>query len=137
MSIELSEEVVIEVPFHDVDSMWVVWHGHYVKYLEIARTAMMRKIGLDYPQLQASGYLWPIVECHLKYIRPLRYGQKLRVKATLVEWETRVKISYLLTDDATGERLNRAWTTQVAVKAETGELEFNIPPHLFAAVAQP
>lgn len=137
MTPELSEEVVIEVPFHDVDSMWVVWHGHYVKYLEIARTAMMRKIGLDYPQLKEGGYVWPVVECHLKYIRPLRYGMKVRVKATLVECENRVKIAYLLTDDATGERLNKAWTIQVAVKGDTGELEFTIPPHLFASVAKP
>ena len=29
----------VTVPFFDVDSMNVVWHGHYVKYLEIARCA--------------------------------------------------------------------------------------------------
>jgi len=61
MSLQLSEEVIIEVPFHDVDAMEVAWHGHYVKYLEIARTAMMRKIGLDFPQLRDSGHVWPIV----------------------------------------------------------------------------
>ena len=62
MTLHLSEEVLIEIPFHDVDLMGVAWHGHYVKYLEIARTAMMRKIGLDFPELRDSGYLWPIVE---------------------------------------------------------------------------
>ncbi|MCE1229697.1 MAG: acyl-CoA thioesterase [Firmicutes bacterium] len=136
MTPSLSETVVIEVPFHDVDAMGVAWHGHYVKYLEIARTAMMRKIGLDYEQLKASGCVWPIAECHLKYIRPLRYGMKVRVQATLVECETRVKVAYLLTDDATGERLNRAWTTQVAVRADTGELEFAMPSHLFTQATQ-
>jgi len=134
MSLQLSEEVIIEVPFHDVDAMEVAWHGHYVKYLEIARTAMMRKIGLDFPQLRDSGHVWPIVECHLKYIRPLRYGMKVRVRATLEECESRVKVSYLMTDASTGERLNKAWTIQVAVQADTGELVFDIPAHLFAAV---
>ncbi len=134
MKPDLSEEVIIEVPFHDVDVMGVAWHGHYVKYLEIARTAMMRKIGLDYPQLRDSGYVWPVVECHLKYIRPLFYGMKVRVKATLLECENRVKIAYLLTDASTGERLNKAWTVQLAVKADSGELVFEIPPSLFAAV---
>lgn len=28
---------LIDVPFFDVDSMNIAWHGHYVKYLEIAR----------------------------------------------------------------------------------------------------
>ena len=134
MTPDLSEEVVLEVPFHDVDMMGVAWHGHYLKYLEIARTAMMRKVGLDYAQLKDTGYMWPVVECHLKYIRPLRYGMRVRVKATLVECENRVKISYLLTDDATGERLNKAWTVQLAVKADTGELAFELPPSVLAAI---
>ena len=130
----LSEEIVLEVPFHDVDMMGVAWHGHYLKYLEIARTAMMRKVGLDYAQLKDTGYMWPVVECHLKYIRPLRYGMRVRVKATLVECENRVKIAYLLSDDATGERLNKAWTVQLAVKADTGELAFELPPSVLAAI---
>ena len=134
MTPDLSEEVVLEVPFHDVDMMGVAWHGHYLKYLEIARTAMMRKVGLDYAQLKDTGYMWPVVECHLKYIRPLRYGMRVRVKATLVECENRVKIAYLLTDDATGERLNKAWTVQLAVKADTGELAFELPPSVLAAI---
>ena len=134
MTLELSEEVIIEVPFHDVDAMGVAWHGHYVKYLEIARTAMMRKIGLDYPQLRESGYVWPVVECNLKYIRPLFYGMKVRVKATLLECESRLKVAYVITDVKTGERLHKAWTIQVAVKADTGELVFELPSSLFEAV---
>jgi acyl-CoA thioester hydrolase len=34
-------EVEVEVPFHDVDLAGVVWHGHYMKYLENARWALM------------------------------------------------------------------------------------------------
>ena len=134
MTLHLSEEVIIEVPFHDVDATCMVWHGFYVKYLEIARTAMLRKIGLDFPQLRDTGFLWPVVECHLKYIRPLRYGMKVCVKASLVECENRVKVNYLMTDASTGECLNKAWTTQVAIQADTGELVFELPSHLFTAV---
>jgi acyl-CoA thioester hydrolase len=128
MTPNLSEEVIIEIPFHDVDAMGVVWHGHYVKYLEIARTAMLRKIGLDVPQLRATGCGWFVAECHLKYLRPLFYGMKVCVKATLLEYENRVKVGYLMTDTKTGERLNKAWTTHLAVNVETGELVFDLPP---------
>lgn len=37
--------VNLEIPFHDVDMMAVVWHGHYAKYFEIARCALLEKIG--------------------------------------------------------------------------------------------
>ena len=127
----LDATVEIEVPFHDVDAMNVAWHGHYVKYFEIARCALLRRFDYDYPQMQASGYLWPIVECHLKYVRPALYSQKLRVRATLVEYENRIKIAYEIRDCASGERLTKGHTVQVAVDAQTRELQFVSPPIVF------
>ena len=127
----LTAEVILEVPFHDVDAMGVAWHGHYLKYLELARTALMRKLDLDFQQMQASGHLWPVVECHLKYVQPLRYGQRIKVRAEVVEHESRLKIAYLITDAETGTRLNKASTTQVAVRHATGELVLDLEP-LFA-----
>jgi acyl-CoA thioester hydrolase len=131
---ELSASIDVEVPFHDVDAMNVAWHGHYVKYFEIARCALLRRFDYDYPQMQASGYLWPIVECHLKYIRPALYGQTLRVQATLLEYENRIKIGYRISDIETGERLTKGYTTQVAVDATTRELQFVSPPIVFANI---
>ena len=128
---ELSAAVDVEVPFHDVDAMQVAWHGHYVKYFELARCALLRRFDYDYPQMQASGYLWPIVECHLKYIRPARYRQNLSVQATLIEYENRIKIAYQIRDRETGERLTKGYTVQVAVDAATRELQFVSPPMVF------
>ncbi|MBP9804269.1 MAG: acyl-CoA thioesterase [Candidatus Accumulibacter sp.] len=128
---ELSAAVDVEVPFHDVDAMQVAWHGHYVKYFELARCALLRRFDYDYPQMQASGYLWPIVECHLKYIRPARYRQNLSVQATLLEYENRIKIAYQIRDRETGERLTKGYTVQVAVDAATRELQFVSPPVVF------
>ncbi len=126
----LSAEVLHEVPFHDVDSMGVVWHGHYLKYLEIARTALVRRMDLDVPQMEALGCLWPVVECRLKYVGPLRYGQRVRVRADLLEYEHRLKIGYLITDPDSGRVLTRAHTVQVAVNTQTGELLLDTPAPL-------
>ena len=128
---ELTATIDVEVPFHDVDSMQVAWHGHYVKYFELARCALLRRFDYDYPQMQTSGYLWPIVECHLKYVRPALYGQKLSVQASLVEYENRIKIAYQIRDTETGERLTKGYTIQVAVDAATRELQFVSPPVVF------
>ena len=132
----LAAEVGIEVPFHDVDAMEVAWHGHYLKYFEIARGALLRAIDYDYPQMQASGYLWPVVECHVKYIRPARYGQKLVASAELVEHENRMKIAYVIRDAASGEVLTRGHTVQVAVDARSGELQFVAPAALTERVTR-
>ncbi len=44
-----------------------------------------------------------------------RFGQRLKLRAEIVEWENRLKIDYLITDACSGRRLSRASTTQVAV----------------------
>ena len=77
----LTASAAVEVPFHDVDAMNVCWHGHYLKYFEIGRAALLRLFDYDYREMQASGYLWPIVEVHLKYVRPATYGQQIEVRA--------------------------------------------------------
>lgn len=130
----LSASVQCEIPFHDVDVMQVCWHGHYLKYFELARTALLRRFDYDYPEMQASGYHWPIVEVYVKYVRPAVYGQKIEVRATLLEFENRLKIAYAIVDVASSTRLTKGFTTQVAVEAGTQCLQFVSPQVLLDKV---
>ncbi|MCC7005518.1 MAG: acyl-CoA thioesterase [Ottowia sp.] len=125
--LNLTTTVEIEIPFHDVDAMEVAWHGHYLKYFELARCALLRKFNYDYPQMQASGYLWPIVECHLRYVRPAIYGQTIRVQASLLEYENRLKIGYEIRDAINNQRLTKGYTIMVAVHAATRTLQLTSP----------
>ena len=124
-------EVVIEIPFHDVDVMSVAWHGHYVKYLEVARCALLDTIDYNYPQMKESGYAWPVIDVRIRYAYPLHFQQKVRVKAELVEWENRLKLKYLIEDFDTGQRLTKAYTVQVAVDMSSGEMLFASPDVLY------
>jgi acyl-CoA thioester hydrolase len=126
-----SVEVELQVQFFDLDPMEIVWHGNYVKYLEIARCALLDAIDYNYVQMKASGYAWPVIDLHLRYAAPAVFGQKIRLRASIVEWESRLKIDYLITDAASGRRLTRASTTQVAVEIANGEMCFVSPPVLF------
>ncbi len=128
---ELSFEVALSPTFHDCDPMQVVWHGNYFKYFEIARCALLQRYDYDYPQMRDSGYLWPVVDARVKYIRPLLYGQALRVRATITEWENRLKITYEILDADSGTTLTRAHTIQVAVDAATNEMLYLCPPVLW------
>ena len=130
----LSASVLVTVPFHDVDAMNVAWHGHYLKYFELARCELLQRIDYDYPQMKDSGFLWPIVECQLKYVRPATYGQRLQVRATLSEYENRIRIVYEIVDAISGERLTKGYTIQVAVDAQTREMQFVSPAILIENV---
>jgi acyl-CoA thioester hydrolase len=124
-------EVEIEIPFHDIDVVGVVWHGHYLKYLEIARCALLEKFDYNYPQMKESGFAWPVIDVRIRYPHPLVFQQKIRVKAGLVEWENRLKINYLIEDAVSGQRLTRGHTVQVALDMETGEMLYASPEILF------
>lgn len=127
----IKAEVEMDIPFHDVDATNVVWHGHYVRYLEITRCALLDNIDYNYPQMRESGYAWPVIDVRIRYAYPLLFQQKVRIKAELVEWENRLKINYLIEDIATGRRLTKAYTVQVAVDMASGEMLFASPDILY------
>ncbi len=131
MATDLSIEIPLTPAFHDCDPMQVVWHGNYFKYLEIARCALLQRYDYDYPQMEASGYMWPVVDARIKYIRPLRYGQALRVHAQITEWENRLRLDYVIRDAGTDQVLTKAHTLQVAVDARSGDMQYVCPAVLF------
>ena len=120
-------DVIIEVPFHDVDTMNVVWHGHYLKYFEIARCKLLDQFHYNYKQMLASGYAWPVIESHVRYVQGIEFEQKIRVRAILKEWENRLKIEYQIFDADSGRKLTKGYTSQVAVGIESREMCFQSP----------
>lgn len=124
-------EVPFTVPFHDVDMLRIAWHGHYAKYFEIARCALLDRFDYGYDAMRESGFMWPVIDMRIRYVKPMRFGQRVIVKATIREWENRLLIDYLVTDEKTGERLTKGMTSQVAVEIASGEMCFISPPILF------
>ncbi|MEX1032913.1 MAG: acyl-CoA thioesterase [Cellvibrionaceae bacterium] len=125
----LELKVEIEIPFHDVDLMGIVWHGHYAKYFEIARCALLEKFDYNYSQMKASGYAWPVIDMRIRYPSSAKFGETVIVNARVSEWESRLKVDYEIRNGQ-GQRLTRGHTVQVAVDMETGEMCFESPPIL-------
>lgn len=112
----------MQVPFHDLDPAGIVWHGHYAKYFELARCALLESFDYNYPQMAASGYSWPVIDLRVRYVRPALFAQLLNISATLLEWQYRLRIRYRITDAASGERMTQGETVQVAVDLETRQM---------------
>ena len=130
----ISATTEIKAQFYHLDPMNIVWHGNYARFLEQARCDLLDLIGFNYVQMAATDHAWPIVDMRTKYIRPIRFGQRIAVTATLLEWENRLRIDYRIADVETGEVLTKAQTTQMAVHIRTGETAFESPAPLLDAV---
>lgn len=127
MKVDQRTKVTIRVPFHDVDSMSIVWHGNYVKYFAAARCALLDQIDYNYTQMAESGYSWPVIDLHVKYVKPAVFNQDIAVEAKLLEYENRLKIGYLITDARSGTRLVKGSTIQVAVDMVDNEMRLYSP----------
>ena len=123
------EEILIEVPFFDLDPMNVVWHGNYLKYLEAARCDMLEKIGYTYDDMKKDGFAYPVAKMELKFIKSATLSQKLLIKASLEEYEPSLRIKYIITDE-NGEVIFKASTMQICVDAITGKSIYEAPEGL-------
>lgn len=123
----ISATIEITPQFFDIDPMDVVWHGNYARFFEAARSELLNSIQYNYTEMLESGYAWPIVDMRTKYIKSIRLHQTVLVAATLVEFENRLKINYVITDKTKGTILTKATTIQLAVNMKTEELEFETP----------
>ena len=81
-------ETRIAVRFNEVDAYQVAWHGHYVTWMEIGRSALAGQFGLDPLQLTAAGFLGPVVDIDLKFIRPTRFNDELLISTSLLRTPT-------------------------------------------------
>jgi acyl-CoA thioester hydrolase len=126
----VSETARVCPQFYDIDPMNVVWHGNYPRFFELARTALLVKLGYGYDAMVASGYAWPVIDLHIRYYRPLRLGRWIDLTASITEWENRLKIEYVGRDAQDGKRTTKGHTVQVAVDIKTEAMLWQTPPVL-------
>ncbi len=126
-----SVEFNYRIPFHDIDSMNIVWHGHYVRYIELARCQLLESIDYTYSKMFDSGYAWPVVDMRIKYIKPIVYDQEIIIVTSIKEYEFRLKLTYEIRDVKTGEKLTSAYTIQVAVDMKSAAMCYQSPDILF------
>ena len=123
-------EVETTVEFFHVDSMRVVWHGNYINYFDIGRRALLEQIGYCYDEMEKSGYAFPVIEVSAKYIGSLKFRDRARIKAILVEYENRLKIQYEIRNAQTEALTTKGISTQMAFEIKTGDTCFICPKAL-------
>lgn len=129
--IEFSYKMRVE--FYDVDSMNVVWHGNYVKFLEAARCAFLRDLGYDYNDFARQNYALPIIKMEFKFIAPAFFGDELDIKVRLKEYLTTLKFEYEIRDK-NKNLITKAATAQACVDMQTRTTMFELPSGFYKAI---
>ena len=74
----------LTVYFEDTDTAGVVYYANYLKYMERARSDMLRAAGIDQRAAIVDGIgVYAVAEANIRYLRPAKLGDDLRIVSTL------------------------------------------------------
>src|SRR5215211_4563256 len=74
----------LTVYFEDTDTAGVVYYANYLRFMERARSDMIRAVGIDQGEaLRADGSAYYVAEANIRYRRPARLGDDLLVVSTV------------------------------------------------------
>ncbi len=77
---EIVHTTTLRVRYADTDQMGVVYYATYLLYFEVGRTELLRACGIPYSELEARGYILPVLEAHVHYHIPARYDDVLHIQ---------------------------------------------------------
>lgn len=116
--LELHEPIhryACRVLYGDTDSGGVVYYANYLRYFEAGRTEYMRELVASYRDLEAQGFILPVVECHVRYKASARYDDLLVVETSLAEVKPlSCRFTYRISRED-GKVLILGYTTHAAV----------------------
>jgi acyl-CoA thioester hydrolase len=103
------------VLYADTDRSQVVYHGNYLRYFELGRASLMRDAGYPYREVEADGFVYPIIEIGLTYHTPLHYDDPIWVHTRPGAKErVRLGFDYVITHRRTGALVCRGVTRHCA-----------------------
>jgi len=91
----ITAHTTLNVRYAETDMMGVAYHGSYLPWFELGRTALLKAHGLPYRELEAAGYFLPVLEVQARYLRPARYDDELEIVTHLRERPiARIRLDY-------------------------------------------
>ncbi|MGS4047168.1 1,4-dihydroxy-2-naphthoyl-CoA hydrolase MenI [Staphylococcus pseudintermedius] len=111
----------IEARYQETDQMGVIYHGNYATWFEVARTDYIRKLGLDYAEMEQAGVVSPVTELNIQYKKSVTYPEKVTIK-TWVSRFSRLRSRYQYEIyNAKGELVTTGYTDNVIIRKDAGK----------------
>jgi acyl-CoA thioester hydrolase len=124
------DETEIRVRFHEVDSWGMVWHGHYIAWFEVGRSALLSKFQLSPQDFTRLGYIAPVIDLKCSYKEPARLGDEIILRTTVLK-PTKAALTFQFEVLRKKDRklLVSGEETQVLLTLD-GKMLYYIPPEL-------
>src|SRR5262245_27538824 len=96
----------LRVRYAETDQMGVVYHAHYLVYMEEGRTRLMEARGFPYHELERQGWALVVRRAELRFRSPAHYGDELQIRTRIERvGGASILFSYQVERPADGELL--------------------------------
>lgn len=75
----------IRVYYEDTDLAGLVYYANYLKFIERARSEMVREMGIDQVEMKAEGFVFAVRRVEADYNAPAHYDDQLVVETSMDE----------------------------------------------------
>lgn len=109
-------DVELRVRYAETDQMGVVYHSNYLIWCEVGRTDLIRGFGRSYADIESQGVGLAVSDASLRFHRPARYDDLIRVTTTLTDIRSRsMTFQYQISHAERGTKLVSASTTLIGL----------------------
>ena len=124
----LKNTTEIAIKFSEVDSLRVVWHGHYVRYFEDGREAFGKQYNLGYLDVYKHGLAVPLIDLQVNFKRVLEYGDSVIIETTFINTPAaKLIFEYKIISVKHGYIACTGRSTQVFMAPASKELYITVP----------
>lgn len=122
-----------KVYYSDTDAYGVVWHGSYLRWLEMGRIELCEKMGHNLLELQAQNIALPVVNINVRYKSSAKLDNKLIIETSIQKFNPlSVTFEQKILDKNTGKTFIEAIVDVVAID-NNGKLYRKMPQILIEA----
>lgn len=112
----LKDRTEVKVRFGEVDSMGIVWHGNYVKYIEEGRESFGKRYGISYLDIYANNVMAPVVNMNIDFKKQVQYGDILIVETEFIDQAAaKIVFDFKVFRKSDNELVATAQSTQVFI----------------------
>ncbi len=83
----------IHVRYAETDKMGVVYYANYLVWFEVARTAFLKAIGIDYKKVEQKGIAFAVIDARCQYLLPSFFDDEINIQTKITKLK-RLKIEF-------------------------------------------
>lgn len=119
-----------KVFYSDTDAYGVVWHGSYLRWLEMGRVLFCENKGFKLSSLEQEDVVLPVAELNIKYKNSARLDDEITIETQIIE-KGRFYITFYQTiKDEKSKKTYIEATVKVVAIHKDGKLYRSLPEQI-------